>query len=93
MSEQPSIAAMQLAQELTERNITQVAQRLDSWMLEFVKRGQAAQVAADHIMLMERIRSCLKRWAARYAETEQAKAHVKETTLLVEEIGEWILKH
>jgi len=41
--------------------------------------------------VMERSRDCLKRWAARYADSEHSRLHVKETKLLMQEIDEWLL--
>jgi len=58
---------------------------------EFVRRGQAAQKASDHVLLMHRIKKCLHRWASRYAASPHAKAHVKETQLIEQEIDEWLL--
>jgi len=42
--------------------------------------------------MLTRVRANLKRWAARYAASEHAKAHVKETLLLVQEIDERLLR-
>jgi hypothetical protein len=44
------------------------------------------------VHLMTRIKLCLHRWASRYAASEHAKQHVKETRLLEQEINEWLLK-
>jgi hypothetical protein len=52
--------------------------------------ASADQLAHD--AMLERARSCLKRWATRYAIAPHAKAHVKETNLLVEQLGEYLLR-
>ena len=42
--------------------------------------------------LLLRIRDNMKRWSSRYAESEHAQKHVKETRLLIQEIDEVILR-
>lgn len=42
--------------------------------------------------LLIRIRKCMNRWAARYAEAPHAKEHVRETRLLMQEIDEELLR-
>jgi len=39
--------------------------------------------------LLLRTHGCLKRWAARYAESAHAQKAVKETRLLMQELTEW----
>lgn len=50
------------------------------------------QAIADARDIMERASDCLKRWQARYAASEHAQKHCKETRLLMQEIGEWLLR-
>ena len=51
-----------------------------------------SQLDKEDQALLERIKKCLHRWASRYAESAHAKAHVKETKLLEQEIDEWLLR-
>ena len=44
------------------------------------------------IRLYVRLRDCLKRWAARYADSAHAQRHVKETRLLMQELDAWYEK-
>ena len=44
------------------------------------------------VELLTRIRACMTRWAARYAASDHAQKHVKETRLLIQEIDEQLLK-
>jgi hypothetical protein len=41
------------------------------------------------VPILLRSRDCLKRWAARYAESDHAKKHVAETRALMADIEEW----
>lgn len=50
-----------------------------------------ALTMGEDLALLERIRSCLKRWATRYASSPHATEHVKETKLLIQEIEERLL--
>lgn len=58
----------------------------------FVASGHAAQEAVDHVVLMHELRRNLHRWRSRYAKSEHARQHVKETSLLIDRIDEWLLK-
>jgi hypothetical protein len=57
---------------------------------DFIRHGVEAQKAADRVLLLHRARVCLNRWAARYAKSDHAKAHVAETRDLIEGINRWI---
>jgi hypothetical protein len=57
---------------------------------DFLKRGQTAQRAVDHVLLLTNIRANLHRWRSRYAASEHARQHVKETSLLIAQIDEWL---
>jgi hypothetical protein len=50
--------------------------------------GKAALAACNEVVLLRRIRDCLTRWAARFAFSPHAAAHVKESRLLIQEINE-----
>jgi len=50
---------------------------------------KAAKVETE---LLPRIRMCMHRWASRYAASEHAQKHVRETRLLIQEIDEVILQ-
>jgi hypothetical protein len=57
---------------------------------DFVTRGQRAQREVDGVLLMQRARECLDRWASRRARTPRAKKRVAETNQLLSEIDEWL---
>ena len=47
---------------------------------------------SEIISLLQRIRICLVRWAARYAASPHAKKSVGETNQLIKEIEQWLTK-
>jgi hypothetical protein len=51
-----------------------------------------SQPRSVEIVLLHRIRKNLHRWAARYASSDHAKAHARETRLLIQEIDALLLK-
>ena len=83
----PSEAAMKLAHELMMApDLGAAARRLEEWWKAHLVD------AVNDAMFLTRIRDCLKKWAARYAQSDHARKSVKETNLLVQEIDERLLK-
>lgn len=66
--------------------------RLHDPRLIHISVMDAEKAARIETELLPRIRACLNRWATRYAESEHAKAHVKESRLIIQEIDEIILR-
>jgi hypothetical protein len=50
-------------------------------------------VFAEARTIMELARPCLKRWAARYAQSEHAKKHCIETFSIIERMDDWMLRN
>jgi hypothetical protein len=59
---------------------------------DFFTRGRVAQRAIDDVLLMQRARTCLARWAAGRARTARAKRRIEETKELLGAIDDWLLK-
>jgi hypothetical protein len=57
------------------------------WQQELQRQKQEQLDEATR--LMQRIRVCLVRWAARYAESPHARRSVAETNKLIGEIDKW----
>lgn len=45
------------------------------------------------VEIMLRVRTCMHRWRARYAQSDAAREHVRETNLIIQEIDDYLLQH
>jgi hypothetical protein len=60
---------------------------------EFISRGRKAQGAVDDVLLMQRVRTCLTRWASCRARSARAKERMSETRPLIADLDDWLLKN
>lgn len=57
---------------------------------DFIRCGKKMQKDVDAVLLLERSRTCLNRWAARFASSPHAKKHLAETNQLIADIDAWM---
>jgi hypothetical protein len=61
---------------------------IEETLHEFVRRGQAAQSDANHVLWLVRIRACLQCWLT----VRRRGKLFDETQQLVAEIDDWLLR-